>query len=265
MPLSVAFDTNTLDKVSRPGLFPMDQDHAEMVEIHDALKGGDIQGFICDTALTLEGIGVDHRATVFGGTVARHSSLQLADDTVQITVTPEQPDLKPLHPKQAERFREAFNLGIRLLGAPRIGMRRAEDQCYAVDGRVKLEERLDRFFTLGREIEKRGLGSSRAKAVAMWLGGGALPSGPWFKSLGKAGDIHEIRAVGRPVAEWPDGDSVAAHYGYGNDFFCTLDAGRGESKRGDPAILDAANRAWLSADCGIQFVTIAQLANELPR
>ena len=46
MPLAVTFDTNTLDKVSRPSLFPKDQDHAEMVEIHDALRRGDVQGFI---------------------------------------------------------------------------------------------------------------------------------------------------------------------------------------------------------------------------
>jgi hypothetical protein len=93
----------------------------------------------------------------------------------------------------------------------------------------------------------------------MRLGG----AGPWFKSLGKAEDIHETRAVGRAVAEWADGDSVAAHYGYRNDFFCTLDAGKGEGKRGDPAVLDAANRAWLSADYGIQFITIAELAKKL--
>jgi hypothetical protein len=57
MPLTVTFDTNTFDKVSRPALYSKDQGHAEMVKVHDALKRGDIQGFICDAALTLEGIG----------------------------------------------------------------------------------------------------------------------------------------------------------------------------------------------------------------
>ena len=59
------------------------------------------------------------------------------------------------------------------------------------------------------------------------------PLGPWFKSFGNAKDIHEKREVARGVAEWADGDSVAArNYGYGNDFFCSLDSGKGESKRG---------------------------------
>jgi hypothetical protein len=200
---------------------------------------------------------------VFGGTVARSSLAQLSEDAFSITITPEQPDRQPVHPKQAERFREAFGLGIRLLGAPRIGMPRAEDQFYAVDHPGKLEERLNRYLDLGQEIETRGLGCSRALALATRLAIGAPPVGPWFQSLGNARGIHETHEVGRAVAEWADGDSVAAHYGYGNDYFCTLDCGKGESKRGDPAILDAANRAWLSADYGIQFVTITELTEKL--
>jgi len=260
--MRVTFDTNTFDKISRPWIYAKDADHVQMIEIHGALKRGEMQGFICDTALTLEGIRTDDRSVVFGGTVTRHSIKQVSEDTFSISVTPEQPDRRPVHPKQADRFRDAFNLGIRLLGAPRIGMLRAEEQFYAVDDPAKLGVRLDRYHELGQEIQHRGLGCARAEALAARLAGGA-PSIPWFKSLGNAHDIHEQREVGRAVAEWADGDSVAAHYGYGNDFFCTLDSGKGESKRGDPAILDVTNRAWLSADYGIQFVTITELAEKL--
>jgi hypothetical protein len=35
MPLTITFDANTLDKVSRSGLFLKDLNHAEMVEIDD--------------------------------------------------------------------------------------------------------------------------------------------------------------------------------------------------------------------------------------
>ncbi len=263
MPLTVTFDTNTFDKVSRPALYPNDPGHVAMVEVHDALNRGDIQGFICDTALTLEGIGVNHRATVFGGTIARSSFAQVSEDTFSITITPEQPDRRPVHPKQAERFRAAFGLGIKLLGAPRVAMPRAEDQFYVVDDPEKLERRLSRYFDLGQKIESHGLGCARAMALATRLARGTVPPGPWFQSLGNARDIHETREVGRAIAEWADGDSVAAHYGYGNVFFCTLDAGKGESKRGDPAILDADNRLWLTAQYGVQFVTISELARKV--
>jgi hypothetical protein len=52
---------------------------------------------------------------------------------------------------------------------------------------------------------------------------------------------------------------IAAHYGYGNDFFCTGD----EARPGHPSILDAANRAWLTADFGVRFCTIPELAARL--
>ena|SRR5208282_6933263 len=142
-------------------------------------------------------------------------------------------------------------------------MPRAEEQFYADDDPRTLEERLSRYFYLGQVIESRGLGCARAKALATRLAGGTPPEGPWFRSLGNARDIHETREVARAVAEWADGDSVAAHYGYENEFFCTLDAGKGESKCGDPAILDADNRAWLTEQYGIQFVTIGELARKL--
>ena len=66
MALTVTFDTNTFDKVSRPALYSRDVGYAEMIEVHDALKRAAVREFIRDTALTLEGIGVDHRVTVFG-------------------------------------------------------------------------------------------------------------------------------------------------------------------------------------------------------
>ncbi len=79
-------------------------------------------------------------------------------------------------------------------------------------------------------------------------------------ALGSAKDVHEKHEVARAVAEWADADSIAAHYAYRNDFFCTLDSAKAETKRGDPAISDADNRAWLSENFGIRFVTLIRLA-----
>jgi hypothetical protein len=58
-------------------------------------------------------------------------------------------------------------------------------------------------------------------------------------------------------------NSVAAHYAYGNDIFCTLDGGKAEERRGEPAVLDANNRDWLTEEFGIQFSTLGELAKEL--
>jgi hypothetical protein len=261
--MRITFDTNTFDKASRPTLYPKDPEHRGMIVVHEALKRGDIQGFLSDTAITLEGITNDQRAIVLGNTQLRSSLAQTAEDTVTITMRQDQVDRLPLHPKQAERFIEAFRLGIRLLGAPRIGMPRAEEQFYVVEEPSKLEVRLNRFVDILRKIEARGLGSSRAKKIAARFAGRGIAQGPWFRALGAAKDIHEKHEVARAIAEWADADSVAAHYGYGNDIFCTLDRGKAEERRGEPAVLDANNRAWLTEEFGIQFSPLGELAEEL--
>jgi len=60
-------------------------------------------------------------------------------------------------------------------------------------------------------------------------------------------------------------DSIGAHYACNNHLFCTLDVAAGEGRRGDPAILDADNREWLSSNFGIKFGSITDLAKEVSR
>jgi hypothetical protein len=259
MPLRVTFDTNTFDKVVRPNVYANDPQHSKFVAIHHAVKRGEVIGFISETIIVLEGIGRDDRASVFGSIDVQSGTVQTSGDTFEITLAPQQ-HRKPLHPKQAERFNEAFKSGFRLLGAPRIGMPRVESDFYAAESDEALPQRLDRFVTLARAIEARGLGHPRVLAIARsWAA--RAPSEPWYQVLGKAKDIHETREVSRAVAEWSDADSVAAHYGYGNDLFCTLDVAAGEARRGDAAVLDADNRQWLSTGFGVKFVSLSDLTS----
>jgi hypothetical protein len=261
--MRVTFDTNTLDKVARPSRFTKDTGYSDMLEIHEALKRGDIEGFVCDTAITLEGITRDNRASVFGGTTTRRSTTRSAEGTFTITISTEQLDRPPLHPEQTERFMEAFRLGIRLLRATRIAMPAVEEQFYAVEEPAHIGERHNRFVDLAREIENRDLGCRRAEALATRLSGNEPSFEPWFNGLGNVRDVHERGEVARAVAEWADGDSVAAHYGYGNDYYCTHDKGKAENRRGNPSIFDEINRAWLTAQFGVQFAAISDLAAKL--
>jgi hypothetical protein len=177
--MRITFDTNTFDKASRPTIYPQNPELQEMIVVHEALKHGEIQGFISDTAITLEGITNDQRAAVFGSTQIRSSRAQTAEDTFTITIRPDQVDRAPLHPKQGERFIEAFNLGIRLLGVPRFGMTRAEEQFYAAENPAMLGERLNRFFDILNKIEARGLGIRRHRELPR-----ALPEERSPKALG---------------------------------------------------------------------------------
>jgi hypothetical protein len=41
-------DERDEDKVSRPSVYARDPSYADMLEVHEAIKRGDIEGFICD-------------------------------------------------------------------------------------------------------------------------------------------------------------------------------------------------------------------------
>ena len=261
MTLRVTFDTNTFDKVVRPNVYARDPNHADFVAVHEALKRGDILGFISETIITFEGIGKDQRASVFGTTELRSRTEQVSDDTFVITMTPEQAARPPVHPKQAERFVAAFDLGFRLLmGAPRIGKPSVEGDFYVSETPEALTQRLDRCVSILRAIEARGVGFSRAEALAEHWADRAAPNEPWYRVLGTARDIGEKREVARAIAEWSDADSIGAHYAYANDLFCTFDEAAAEGRRGDAAVLDAENRQWLSSNFGIRFASRGDLA-----
>lgn len=241
--LKVTFDTNTFDKVVRPHVYAKDPLNHQFVKIHRAIKEGQIAAFICDTMVTLEGIKVDDRADVFGSTTLASTMSVENPETIRVNLAVQQPLRKDLHPKQAERFAAALALGVRLLGAPRAGMPRVEvpgANPYAPETPDQLATRLDRFHEIAAAIEERGLGNVPAKQLAERLACTAGMTSAWFKILDKARDVHEIREVARAIAEWADGDSIAAHFSYGNDIFCTGD----EALPGRPSILDAHNRAW---------------------
>jgi hypothetical protein len=170
---------------------------------------------------------VDDRAEVFGSTTLASNMAREGPETIHLNLRTEQPLRSPLHPKQAERFGTALALGMKFLGAPRIGMSRVEvpnAEPYVHETEEELTARLDRFFNLAKAIEDSGLGSIQAQRLAKRLGNAAqiMPC-PWFKALGAARDIHETREVAGAIAEWSDGDSIAAYCGYGNDIFCTGD------------------------------------------
>src|SRR5438132_1682584 len=70
-------------------------------------------------------------------------------------------------------------------------------------------------------------------------------------SVDRANSPGDLTKVGRAVAEWADGDSVAAHYGYANELFCTQDRA---ARAGRRSVMHPAQRSWLHRVYGVEFV-----------
>lgn len=71
---------------------------------------------------------------------------------------------------------------------------------------------------------------------------------------------NETMRFAKAVAEWADGDSIAAHYAYGNDLFCTRDMGK---TAGAASVLSLNNRRWLETQFGIEFVSPTEATRRL--
>jgi hypothetical protein len=68
------------------------------------------------------------------------------------------------------------------------------------------------------------------------------------------------RQIEKAFAESGDGDLVAAHIAFGNDYLCTEDQGRSAVS---PSVFDAENRAWLKIEHGVEILNAQQLAHLL--
>lgn len=137
------------------------------------------------------------------------------------------------------RIRRALELGMRILIAPRAGSTRIlNGEFYASD--ADESTRLERYESIAQAIEARGLGYARVSKVAK----------------------SDSRKFAHAVAEWADGDSVAAHHSYANDLFCTQDRA---VRAGRHSVLHPANRGWLRRVYAVEFVSIAELAQRLER
>jgi hypothetical protein len=115
----------------------------------------------------------------------------------------------------------------------------------------ELLARMDKVNAMATAIAVRGLGYAKAVELGRKYADCDNPSNPelWFKGLLKA----SCRQVKLALNEWADGDSIAAHHGYGIGWFCSRDFRKN-------SMLGQNNREWLNKEFGIQFVTLAQLA-----
>lgn len=262
--MRVTFDTNAIDKVTRPELFPKDPRQADFIKIHDALKAGSLKGYFGESIATLEGIKKKDRSSVMGSTRVKTEITDTFDgsgelESIKINMIPEQ-DRHPIPVKHAARIQAALQIGMRALKTPRIGgFRIIDPDFYEPDSsETALSERLNKTMDAVKAIEDRGVGYTVVRSIAAEFArrDNVINEMP-MQSLRRARDVHEEGRVSRAVAEWADADTIGAHIGYGIDLFCTGDEGKGA---GSPSVLDAANRAWLTATFGVTFVTLSQLA-----
>jgi hypothetical protein len=261
MPLRVTFDTGALDDMLWPESAKQPTDPADATRVRAAVQAGVIQGFFSETLVTLEGIKNKDRVDVLGSTRIQSQSTSNGPNTITLSISVLQ-DRKPLPPKFVRRIQAARNHGMRALMVPRLlgdGVCAKDDDGTLFEPPGDLGQFVANATHLRSEIGARGIGHAVAVSLGLAFSARDGMSGQEsrFQGLRRAKDIHECGQVERAVAEWADGDSIASHYGYGIDLFCSKDFGKSAS---GSSVLDPNNRKWLNEEFGIQFVTLGKLA-----
>ena len=212
-------------------------------------------GFFSETLVTIEGIQTKDRPTVLSSSRLVSSSSSENKNSITLKLAFQQ-DRNPPEPRFSGRIQAARSLGMRALMVPRLlgsGVCAKDDDGTFFEPIGDLEQFLARAVRLRSEIGARDIG--HAVAIKLGLDGLSQP-GLWYE-----GRRHASRnKVKEAVAEWADGDSLVAHYGYGIDLFCSRDCGKNAGKA---SVLHPDNRQWLSEEYGIQFVTLAELAKRV--
>jgi hypothetical protein len=262
--MRVTFDTKPLDAVISPETAQHPIDPAHAATVREALGSGLIAGFFSEGLASIEGIENKDRADVLGSTrlVSQFESSDPREITLNLGMTYRR---NPLNERFYERIRAARLLGMHALpGAARVGKLRHQvegDDLFFMpyDSVAERLACMEKANTLDAAIGKRGVGRAQAQLLGLSFSkrDGVLHPELWQQGLGRARE-GELKAVTKAVAEWADGEIVAAHYGHGIDFLCCEDFNKNNSS--GPSIFDCVNRAWLTEEFGVRFVTVAQLA-----
>ena len=250
--MNVTFDSNVWERV-------IDEDNHHLAKIKDKIRNGGIQAYICEIALSLEPIRKKSRSEFFENyrlhTTTNHLPPEGETLRMQIGFAPNV-ELHPgHHPKLRAKLLEARNLGFRVLRMTNIGTVRPKE---IPDDMYVDHTDMDEFWryaeplaSCGAYIESMGCGQAAYNRFKeeFNLVGLDVQSVPIERRKEFAERWKEFSEA---IAEWVDGDSLAAHYAAGNEFFCTDDNAR---KAGTKSIFHSENRNRLEAEYGIKIIS----------
>jgi hypothetical protein len=277
--MRVTFDTNVWNRMVFPDRYKDRPNYLALVKLKDAIQSGRVRGFISEGFGTAESIKKQDRALFHVQNVPNvkvtNKSYGPGLHCLSIEIEARH-DLHPgITPEFEEELNEALAIGMKLLTTPYMALPvpdglRNRPEIYAEEV-FATSDYNERFGEIIRTIVDRGVGEGALPALAREFT--ASLDGPrpdWMTDrdliyrvyvyASTSGLNREKRQVEKAFAESADGDLVAAHIAFGNDYLCTEDRG---ISAGSPSIFDASNRGWLQSQYGVKIVSAQELADLL--
>jgi len=261
--MKVTFDSNVWRKVTTPENFPKDPEIEHYKIIHDAINSKQIEAFLSETVFTLEAIKRDERKSFFR---AYRPKIRIIEDEksnnpdgmmhITMSIGPNEDAHPGNNDFLKEHFSDAEKLGFKIIHVPRIASVVNKD---IENARYKHKEGelgnyLDKVFEVEKRINALEAGNYEIQQIGL-----KYDESSWFVGVGKAPD-SEDSIIAKAIAEWADGDSIAAHIAINGDYFCTNDLA---IKGGPNSVLSAKNLEILGKEYGLKIKTPKELSELL--
>jgi len=271
MTLAITFDTNVAIRIVNHILRRSLEEDRLFLELGRRITQRKLSPFVTEASLSFEVLPAEGRVL---GVLSSFALL------------PEHRDLPraEIDPAAAERIDRYVDVGFRVLHAPRIGLRtfmKIPALSWAPDERFNIDERMERYNTLvdrfahmgparlkelgAKSVRFHSLDTSLAQSLPgfpvpeqqMWADGlvAEVLKPTLFQSKREA-----LGVIRKLFSDWFDLDSVASHYAYGLDFFCTEDKGRGKGKF---EIFHLDNRVLIRREFGVEIISPNELLARL--
>ncbi len=277
--MRVTFDTNVWKRMVFPEGDRNNTNHAALVRIKKAVQSGLMRGFISESFGTVEAIPKKDRSKLHAQSFPKVEVTSKAQGNRNISLTIGIQADHSLHPGIGENFErelnEAVAIGMKLLSSPYVGVpipaALLNNPHYYAQEVFATADYSERFASVVEAISARGVGGGRLAAIAKEFTERLDAPRPDHMSDRQliygvyeyaciSNLKREKEQISKAFGESADGDVVAAHVAFGNDYLCTED--RGRSAIG-PSIFDAENRAWLKSVHGVHIVSVQQLSDLL--
>ena len=159
-----------------------------------------------------------------------------------------------LNPYLQNAINDTQDLNIKILRAPRIGMPFNVDLPKEIFYRDRdVHDRMDRMGTIERDFPDAGYEAFKKYIESLNI------SAPWQTHMDQISSSEE-RSFAKAIAEWADGDTVSACYGYNIDVLCTADRAQ---NAGTDSIFSEANTERLKDEYRLTIKTPDELTSML--
>lgn len=185
-------------------------------ELREKIESGSISPYVCEISICLESIQNEERETFFKNYRPKVNITRTQEPGgaigMRIEFRPNTEAHPGLSPNLLKRLNKAKELGFKVIRMVNFGTVRSseipEDMLLKANDTGDYWPYADRFAECREFIESLGCGCHDYEAI---------------KRGGKADSPEKLA---KAVAEWVDGDSLALHYAFNSDVFCTNDRGR---------------------------------------